>query len=221
MPEAFDDDQTDDTRETKFNSLYHQGLEQRHSSPEAAIDLFQQALALRPEHLGALQACGRLCIDSERWREGADCYRIITRINASDCSAWIDLGFCLDPLGDLQGAYDAYTRASEVDESDAIGLNNRGYLEMNRGRLSHALADVDAALARVPSEGIALATKAEILSQLGRFDEAFTALEAAIEAEEEWLETAEKSPFLDGLRSQPSWDAWFERIQRRFGDDEG
>lgn len=213
MPEAFDDDQSPDVRNQKFFALLQQAQEQQYINRDLAIDLLEQALTLNPRADEALRLAGRLCQDAQRWSEAAQYFRRVLEESPNDCSAWIDLGFCLDPMGDLDGAYKAYTRASEVDESDAVGLNNRAYLEMGRGRLSEALVDVDAALLREPNEGIAHATKAEIFSQLGRYTEAFASLEKAIELEPEWLDTAENSEFLAGLRAQPTWELWIERIR--------
>ena len=217
MPESFDDDQSLTFRDQKFNSLFAQAHEQQSSHPALAIDLLQQALALIPHSPPALRLCGRICQDSTRWQEAAQCFKTLTEDEPDDCAAWIDLGFCLEPMGDFEGAYAAYTKASEVDDSDAIGLNNRGYLQMGRGQLEDALRDVEAALARDPNEGIVYATKAEVLTQMARYEEAFVALEQAIKTETEWLDTADNSEFLANLREQSEWDIWIARIHAMYG----
>jgi tetratricopeptide (TPR) repeat protein len=94
-------------------------------------------------------------------------------------------------------------------------MNNRAFFELRRGNLDPALRDVDEALVRNPDEGIAHATKAEILAQLGRIDASYARLARAIELSEERINTAIESEFLEPLRRDARWPCWLDKQRRR------
>ena len=146
--------------------------------------------------------------DKERHAVAVELCESILGREPDNAAALIDLGFSLEPLGELDRARAAYTRAGEIDPSDAMAINNRAFLELSCGNLDQALADVEAALARNVLEGIAHATKAEILGQRGDIDGAFQCLTRAVELSDEWLETATDSEFLEAVRADPRWPAW-------------
>ncbi|MBL8677860.1 MAG: tetratricopeptide repeat protein [Myxococcales bacterium] len=123
-------------------------------------------------------------------------------------AALIDLGFSLEPLGEYDRARAAYTRASEIHPSDATALNNRAFLELSCGNLDKAREDIELALGRSATEGIAHATKAEILAQQGDIAGAFESITTAVELDEEWLDSAKNSEFLAPIREAPQWSAW-------------
>lgn len=135
------------------------------------------------------------------------CENILSR-EPTNSAVLIDLGFSLEPLGELDRAREAYTRASEIDPTDAMALNNRAFLELSCGNLDKALEDVELAFARDDSEGIVHATKAEVLALRGDIDGAFRWITTAVEISDEWIESAKNSEFLAAIREDPRWASW-------------
>lgn len=207
MPESFEGSGGEDLALAKARvaeAYDHLSREQIDDAVRAMLEAADYA----PNDSRTLHAFVHQLQDRGRHREALIFIERILALEPDNANALIDLGFCCEPLGDTQRAYDAYTRASELDPHDAMALNNRAYLELSRGNLDAALRDVDAALARDDSEGIAHATRAEILATQGKIREAFVAITRAVEIDDEWLDTAKSSDHLAVLRAHDQWGPW-------------
>jgi tetratricopeptide (TPR) repeat protein len=217
MPETFDGDGPEAAVSAAF--LKAQASEFiAQGDKESAVRSLLAAIEADPRDAATMQRCAHELHDLERFSEAAALCERAVAIAPDDASLWIDLGFSLEPLGERDRAYAAYTRASEVDPTDAMGLNNRAFLQLSEGALDAALIDVDAAIARDEDTGIAHATRAEILAQQGEIDRAFDALTKAIETSLEWLDTAHASDFLAPLRAHPRWVVWLAEMDESHGD---
>lgn len=109
-------------------------------------------------------------------------YRLWTERYPNDASAWETLGESLMIQGGQeanQGAFEAYTRAAELDPgNNAIPLTMAN-LEEVLGRPEDALARLKAYSEAFPDDTKPLMKRASIHSRLGQFDEARSLLERA------------------------------------------
>ncbi|MFO0560167.1 MAG: tetratricopeptide repeat protein [Polyangiales bacterium] len=217
MPESFDGPGGEDLTLARARAAEARDHLVRGAIDEAVRCIFE-AVDFAPTDVRMMHEFVHSLQDHERYSDALALVERILAIEPENAAALIDLGYSLEPLGELDRAWDAYTRASTLDPTDAVALNNRAYLEMGRGNLTAALADVTEALSRDDSESIAYATRAEVLSQLGRIDEAFAALTRAIELDASWVDTAKNSEFLQAVREDPRWDRWLAENEPSFGD---
>lgn len=217
MPESFDGPGGEDVTLARARAAEARDHLMRGALDEAVRCIFEAA-DYAPSDTRMMQEFVHSLQDHKRFKDALVLVERILSIEPDNTSALIDLGYVLEPLGEIDRARAAYTRAAELDSSDAVALNNRAYLEMAQGNLTQALDDVTAALARDDSESIAHATRAEVLSQLGRIDEAFASLTRAIELDEEWVDTAKNSEFLQALREDERWDRWLAENEPSYGD---
>jgi tetratricopeptide (TPR) repeat protein/predicted Ser/Thr protein kinase len=85
--------------------------------------------------------------------------------------------------GDLEGAIADYTRAVELDPSDASSWNNRASARRDRGDLAGAMADYDRALKEDPGRATAWANRASARLMLGEVEQALADYTRALSLE--------------------------------------
>lgn len=90
-------------------------LRLRARSFERAVEDFDRALAIDPSLGEALVNRGAARIGQKRYREAlADLERGVALGSSEPEKAWFNRGLAAEGLGDLKGAYRAYTRAAEL-----------------------------------------------------------------------------------------------------------
>jgi tetratricopeptide (TPR) repeat protein len=157
---------------------------------EQAATALERALALAPEHLGALLERAGLAEDQADLARAAELYRRATELAPGGGNAWKRLGGCLGPLGDLPGALAAFERAASLGVRDAELLHNWGAALARTGRDAEACERLRAALALEPDNAATHFSLAGSLAELGQREEAIQHLERA-QALDPSLPTAE------------------------------
>jgi len=122
----------------RFWGVYRQaGQVRREGNLEQAAALYQQALALRPDHEDSLYYLGNILCELGRYREAIEAYRRLIAVNPQGSSrGYMRLGLvhaCFEPGAplDLPQAEHFFQRALETDP-DSGALLNLGELALLR-----------------------------------------------------------------------------------------
>jgi len=145
----------------------------------------RRAVAMAPDSLaprfalgGMLQARGRFAAAESLWAE-------LVRGGRAPIRAGLQLSYCRDQLGDVEGAVRAARDVLAREPGNAQALNTLGYLLADHGRdLAEAEDLVRRALAQEPDNGAYLDSRGWVYYRLGRLVEARADLERAAELTE-------------------------------------
>ena len=112
--------------------------------PDAALDLYDRALAMDPEYHTAYQNKGKLLLRLKRYADAAACAEKLTALRPRVAEYYLIHALCYQRLGDLKRARDRLTMAlsaynSQVDGSPFWARLNRALVLflMNRDRVAH------------------------------------------------------------------------------------
>lgn len=99
-------------------------------------------------------------------------YQAALRREPEHHEAWVNGAVVWDGVGEPGRAADWYRRAARAKPGDADVLAALGELELRRGRLPEARAELDKALALAPEDPLALVARGRTSLTMGRLDEA-------------------------------------------------
>ena len=154
-------------------------LERRqHGAAEASS---RQALALQPDHVGALTALALTLTAQARYPEAVQAFSGLTRRAPLERSHWMNLGTTLRAAGRHDEALNAYARAAQLGEASADFSYNVGLLHIDRGDYESARAVLGRALEQAPRD-------AEIRYQYAHCCYESVHNDAALAALEPWSE---------------------------------
>lgn len=159
-----------------------------------ALQSFEQALALQPEHLQALSGKGALLALLGQKREALKCCRRALERDPEAAEAWHSMGVVLSVSGRNWEALSHFQRALELQPGFDRALCNRGMVLARLERFEEAIADLNAALgvqgrgaAQQPGNpvqgwhGGAWAYRAFALLRLGEYEQAIASCERALD----------------------------------------
>jgi tetratricopeptide (TPR) repeat protein len=175
-------------------ALFQQGESQK------ATAALEKALAVDPKHWKAHNNMALAAIDLGELELAEAHYRESLAIEPQP-AIYNDLGFVLERQGLAEEAAELYRKSLELDPGSAPAHYNLGAYELRRGEHAAAERDFRAALEAKPSGALGPATHrklAELLTQLGRSDEARDELEKA-----NALDSAAAKEAAAGVRSHP------------------
>jgi tetratricopeptide (TPR) repeat protein len=129
-----------------------------------------------------LQQATRL-IERESWREAAELFRRLATEDPDRSVYWLNLGYCRERSGDLEGAVTAYRRGLQRDSAALWAQGNLASCLTRLGRYSEALTEWEKVVDREPS-GQSLLQLGLCYAQLDRNHEAEQALYSALAAGE-------------------------------------
>jgi tetratricopeptide (TPR) repeat protein len=140
-----------------------------------AVELAPDSLAPRFALGGLLQGQGRFAAAESVWAE-------LVRSGRSPVRSGLQLAYCRERLGDVDGAAKAVRAVLRIDPENSAALNTLGYLLADHGRdLAEAEGLVRKALAREPDNGAYLDSRGWVYYRQGRLDEARKDLERAVD----------------------------------------
>lgn len=139
---------------------------------DLAIECYQHALDLEPEHYKALHNIGSLLGSLERHEEAVECLWDALAIDASQVMTWFNLGWNLDCLGRHQEAIYAYDEAIALDSADFRFPANKARALNCMDNYEDALYWADRALIMNPEDEITWCNKGFTLMYLKRYEEA-------------------------------------------------
>ena len=112
----------------------------------------RQALALQPDHLGALTALALTLTAQARYPEAIHAFSGLTQRAPLVRSHWVNLGTTLRAAGRHDEALTAYTRAAQLGEASADFSYNVGLLHVDRGDYESARAVLARAVKEAPND---------------------------------------------------------------------
>lgn len=148
---------------------------------DSALALARLAAAGAPDSAIAQRLLARYLRLTQRWPEAID---VLTRLRErapADVSVLMDLGFCREQSGDIDGAVAAGRDAIAIAPDDAASLNFLGFILADHGRdLAEAEPLIRRALAQEPDNGAYVDSMGWLLFRRGDLDGARQALERAL-----------------------------------------
>lgn len=152
----------------------------------ADADAFEEAQALaetldpRADRSGRLwRVCGYLAQRRGDYAAAEACYEAVVAAFPDDAESWNNLGNARADRGDVAGAVQALTRATELSPAAPIRLNFAAAL-VQAGRVEDASAVLSQCAQDFPGDAKPWAELAAIAKQQGRTADAIAALEEAV-----------------------------------------
>ena len=108
------------------------------SKPEKALQLYQTALESRPNDSQLWRNCGAALSDLQKLSEAEGCFVTACDLAPDTADLWYVLAQCRERRGDHRPAYQAATRAIELDPSHVEALNLLGSLLRELGEVDLA-----------------------------------------------------------------------------------
>ncbi|MCW2247879.1 tetratricopeptide (TPR) repeat protein [Azospirillum fermentarium] len=142
------------------------------SDPAAALAAAERALALVPDHAGALANRGLALLGLGRAEEAAAVFRATLHRTPHDAAAWANLAHALVAAGRGDAAGLAWWRVIWLAPGGAEGFAGLAGLRQGQNRSEAALRAWDRALTLRPDDGGWRYNRANALHALGRGDEA-------------------------------------------------
>jgi tetratricopeptide (TPR) repeat protein len=124
------------TAETRFAAGQ---LAESQNNPVAAIQQYQEALKLKPDHLGALYRMGVVYARLKDYPQAIDAWDRYVQATGESATAYGDLGFCEELAGDTAKAEAAYKAGIARDPKNSPCRVNYGLMLARRGQIDDAV----------------------------------------------------------------------------------
>jgi len=147
----------------------------------AAAELFAQAIARDPRHVGAHNNLGVALRRQGKIDEAMACYRSALARDPGHAPAHNNLGEALASKGEDAAALASYARAVACNPGYVDAHYNLGNTHFSKGRFAKAAASFERAVALRPDHVTALNGLALALEKLGRLDDALRHYRRALE----------------------------------------
>jgi tetratricopeptide (TPR) repeat protein len=182
-------------------------------SPQQGMDLLSRACQLDPEDIRAQFDLGSMDDRAKRPADAVTHFRKVVAIDPGDPRAWDYLALNLEPLGDIDGAREAYAKGLAVNQQgphfDAFLDYNYGRLLMKLNRLDDSKIHLDRAVELVPQMRATWYERAKLDLRLKDYPRARTDAEQAAAI-----------PDPNGLIIDLQIYALLEQVYRRLGEAE-
>lgn len=106
--------------------------------PEKALQLYQAALKARPNDAQLWRNCGAALSDLQKLSEAEGCFAKACELAPDTAALWYTLAQCRERRGHHRPAYEAVTRAIELDPANADAINLLGSLLRELGEFDLA-----------------------------------------------------------------------------------
>lgn len=157
---------------------------------DAALALFDRAVALAPGHAGIWNSRGNFLNRRGDSAGAIAAFRRAVGTEPGHFEAWFNMGSTAVAAGQWEVAAEALARARRLAPGDGRVLVALGLLAQQQGRLTEAEAAYREALAIYPRDGRAWHNLATVLRRLGQPAAALAAIESALAAGMVMPETA-------------------------------
>ena len=165
-----------------FHALHLLGMVAgQQGQPQAAVDWFNRALAVRPQSSAVYSNRGNALLDLGRYADAlASCEHALT-LRPDHVGALYNRGAALQFLNRTEEALASYERALAIQPDHEEALYNRGAVLHDLGRYDEALASYDRALSIRPDYPEALTNRGLTLQKgKGLLDEAIASYQQAL-----------------------------------------
>lgn len=141
----------------EFERLLDQADEEaRQENWQACLETLSQAIALDPEHVGAISGQGTCLIQMNRPSEAVPFFRRAVELKPDSTDAYNNLGIALALSGQFAAAESAYQKAANLDPDDAKPWKNLAMLYLQANRLLEGVQILAAVLKNNPRDVDAL-----------------------------------------------------------------
>jgi tetratricopeptide (TPR) repeat protein len=114
-------------------------VDESQHNPAAAIQQYEEALKLSPNHLGALYRLGTLYAETKQFPEAIDIWERYLAASNQSATAFGDLGFCQELAGETDKAEASYQAGIARDYKNATCRTNYGLMLARRGKMDEAV----------------------------------------------------------------------------------
>ena len=179
----------------------------RQNRPTEAAASFCSALTLQPSDPVLWLNYGLSLDQSNAFTEAAACFEKSLVFSPGQSQAWLLLGLVRKKLGDLPGAEAAYRRALELEPNLPVAWQCLGLLKEEQRDFPAAIDHLTACIRHGGPSAPVLADLAKLYHLTGRFPEAVTAFQKALDMEpanQHYRQMLGKTRFLcDALQNLP------------------
>ncbi len=148
---------------------------------EAALADARRAAEMAPDSLAPHLLLGRLEQLDKQWAEAAAVWAEVRRAHPSRLDVGLDLAYCREQMGNIEGAEQAARDVLAAAPADANALNFLGYLLADHDlKLEEAEGLIQKAMVQEPDNGAYLDSMGWVHYRLGRLEEARHELERAV-----------------------------------------
>lgn len=106
---------------------------------DKAIESYEKALQLDPDHTDAYINMGMTLYDQGRFDEAVECYKKAVKLEPSYADSHYNLGNALTQKGELKQAIESYKTSLALKPNDAEALKNYGYALKAHGEINQAI----------------------------------------------------------------------------------
>ncbi|MEI6065032.1 MAG: tetratricopeptide repeat protein [Pseudanabaena sp. ELA748] len=175
---------------------------------EEALDSYDKALQLKPDHHKAWYNRGNVLSNLGRYEEAIDSYDRALEVKPDKQEAWCNRGIALSNLGRYEEAISAYDQTIEIKPDYHQAWDNRGVALGNWGRYEEAINSYDKALEIKPNDPNIYYNKACAYSLQNAIELALENLQKAIQLNpEEYREIANTDSDFASIRHDPRFQA--------------
>jgi len=165
---------------------------------ERALEQFDEALRLDPNHRKSLLNSGRVLLETSRPQEALSRIERALAIEPLSSEGLRLLGRARNELGQMPEAIDAYQRAISLDERDVWAMNNLGLIYIQQGRSDEALPPLARAVQLRSSAPVFQNNLGMALERSGHTAAARHAYASAIESDSTYAKAAASLTRLGG-----------------------
>lgn len=164
--------------QTQYNSglQYLEAGEYRH-----AVELFLQAITVRPEWADAYFELGRAYHGQGLLKQAIEAYRTATRLSPDMQPAHSNLGLAYYQTGELDQAVSSYEQAINLNHDLAVVFNNLGVIREEQGKLEAAVNCYQSALCISPDYADALFNMGNTHLSRRNLDQALSCFKQAVQ----------------------------------------
>ncbi len=146
-----------------------------------AIDCFDKAIELNPNHARAYSNKGNALYDLDNYSEAIDCFDKAIELNPNHAHAYSNKGNALYDLGKHSEAIDWFDQAIKLNPNYAPAYINKGNALYDLGKYSEAIDCFDKAIELNPNHAPAYCNKGTVLATLDNYSEGIDCFDKAIE----------------------------------------
>lgn len=175
-------------RVRQFWTFYREATDRRmEGALQEAVEAYDRALALHPEHEDALYYKGNVLLRLGQYAQAESAYATLTRVNPSSARGYAQLGevsFCYGREAgrlDLEAAAASFRRARAINKEETGPLLRLGQIALVQGDLTLAGEHFDAVLRTHVDNVPTHVLKGYVAWVQGRRDEAVRHLERALQ----------------------------------------
>jgi len=150
--------------------------------------IYEQVLAIQPNHFDALQLLGALFNQTNQYIKSVDFLTRALQVNPNHASCYYNRGLALQQLKYLDDALTSYDKAIRIKSDYAEAYTNRGNVLQELKHFNEAITSYDKAISINPNLVQAYSNRGNVLKYHKRLDEALESYDRAISINPDYAE---------------------------------